>query len=454
MTLRPEPGALTPSQMTAGQNRIIFCSVISMLFWAGLNERVVSLLLLRLNPAVTDSTLAFFFALGPATTVLTALTSPAVDLYGKKRIMVPFYLAGAVFLALLIGAPLTRGWWGPTGAVAAMAVLLAGYASLRSLGFSGWFPLVNDNVPDESRGRFFGRLRTSWQIMLILCTIGVGTFLGQHPAVWRFQVLFAVALAANLVMTVGMMAIPEAPVSVQSEVRRFWQRLSVPFRDKVFVNFLVFGALYNLAAGLVGPFGIRCLKGTLGAGDNVVVWMDTLSSIGAALTLPLWGRFADRLGSRALFAVLLPPLALVNLLWLWVTPSGGAWPYVVGAYSVLHGICLFGVGVGITDLMLGSARTGSRSAYINIAFVANALAAGAAPFLGSFVARATAGWHGQWGPLTLDATRWVFLARVPLMLLPLLVVARLSRRHGGHVGEALQRLSATMMGLWPFARKG
>ena len=331
--------------------------------------------------------------------------------------------------------------------------MLAGYAVLRALGFAGWFPLIDDNVPDQSRGRFFGRLRTSWQIMLILCTVGVGLFLGEHPGVWRFQVLFAVALVANLIMTVGIMAIPEAPVTPPREFRSFWQRLSVPFGNRVFVNFLIFGALFNLAASVVGPFGIRCMKDTLGAGDNFVVWMDTLSSIGAAVTLPLWGRFVDRFGSRAVFALLLPPLALVNLLWLAVSPDGGTWRYLVGAYSVLHGICIFGVGVGITDLMLGSARTGHRSAYINISFVVNAVAAGSAPFLGSFVAWATAGWHGQWGVFTLDPNRWVFLVRVPLMLAPLLLVDRLSRRHGGHVGEALQRLSAAVTGILSFPRR-
>jgi hypothetical protein len=65
------------------------------------------------------------------------------------------------------------------------------------VGFAGWFPLIGDNVPEVARGRFFGRLRTAWQTVLVICTAATGWFLGEHPAVWQFQVLFGIAVAAS-----------------------------------------------------------------------------------------------------------------------------------------------------------------------------------------------------------------------------------------------------------------
>ncbi|NLE67533.1 MAG: hypothetical protein GX608_08945 [Lentisphaerae bacterium] len=52
----------------------------------------------------------------------------------------------------------------------------------RWLGFAGWFPLINDNVPGETRGRFFGRLRTTWQSALIISTALLGWFFGDYGA--------------------------------------------------------------------------------------------------------------------------------------------------------------------------------------------------------------------------------------------------------------------------------
>jgi MFS family permease len=281
----------------------------------------------------------------------------------------------------------------------------------------------------------------------------VGWFLGHKPEAWQFQVVFVIAVAANLAMTAAIMRIPEAPLTRAGSELTFWRMLAAPFRDRPYTFFLIFGVLFNLAAGMAGPFALRCLKGTLGAGDGFVVWMDTVASVGAAATLPLWGRFVDRFGGRTLFALLVPAMAVLNLLWLFAGPSESHWQVIVAVFYLCQGIFVFGIGVGITDMMLGSARKGHESAYINIAFVLNTLAIGVGPFLGALVARSFAGACGQWGAVTLDASRWVFVWRFLLMLAPLWIVSRLPREHGGHVGEAIQRLSAGLLNLMPSIRR-
>jgi MFS family permease len=451
--MHPEPAALTAEQMLRGQRWIIGASVISILFWTGISDRVISLFILGLNPSVTDTTLAFFFALGPLTAVLTALASPWVARRGKKRMLVPFYLVGAPFLVILAVLPSLRGICAPSTMVAGVALVLTGYYVFRSLGMAGWFPIINDNVPDEIRGRFFGRLRTSWQLVLVAYTAAVGWFLGPNPGPWQFQAVFVVSVVTNLWMTAVILRIPESPLAPGGAELTFWRTLAAPFRDRPYVCFLIFGVLFSLAAGMAGPFALRCLKGTLGAGDGFVVWMDTVASIGAAATLPLWGRLVDRFGGRTLFALLVPPLALLNLLWLFASPADPHWRILVALFYLFQGIFAFGIGVGITDMMLGSAREGNESAYINIAFVLNALAVGVGPFLGTLAARSFAGVQGQWGAVTLDANRWVFLCRFLLMLAPIWVISRLSREHGGHVGEAPQRLSAGLLNLLPSIRR-
>ena len=90
---------------------------------------------------------------------------------------------------------------------------------------------------------------------------------------------------------------------------------------------------------------------------------------------------------------------------------------------------------------------------MNIAFVCNTVAAGLAPFAGARILQIFTGLQFQIGPLILDATRLVFLARVGLMLLPLLLINKLSRRHGGHVGQALQQISGQVLAWLPIDRR-
>jgi MFS family permease len=454
VTRHPESAPLTPDQMRRGQSWVIRCSVVSVLLGAGLSDRVISLFILGINPDVTDATLAFFFALTPLTALLTVLTSPLVMMRGKKQVMLPFYLASAPFVVILAGLPFLHGHCPPATLVGAVAVALAAYAACRSLGAAGWFPIINDNVPDDIRGRFFGRLRTSWQLMLLFYTATVGWFLGHKPELWQFQVVFVVAILANVIVSAGVLRIPEAPLIPRPKGLTFWRMMAEPFRDRLFVSFLLFGALFSLSSAMAGPFALRCMKGTLGAGDNYVVWTDTLSSLGAAATLPLWGRIVDRFGGRPIFALLIPVVALLNGIWLFASPADPHWRVLVAVFYLLQGIAVFGIGVGITDMMLGSAKKGHQSAYINIAYVLNTVSVGVGPFLGTWVARVFAGVDVQWGAITLDVNRWVFVVRFVLMLIPLCLVPRLSREHGGHVGEALQRLSAGLLNLLPAVTRG
>jgi len=448
-TIRPEPSALTAEQMQTGRRQAIIYSCLSIVFWLAVNERVIALFVLRLDPLASNTVLAFFFALTPLAAILTALMSPVVDVVGKKRILVPFYWCSTVLLVLMIFIPWTRSVCSAAGAVRITAILLGCYAALRALGFPGWFPILDDNVPDETRGQFFGTLRTQWQTVLVIATALGGLFLGNTPELWRFQVLLIVAVLASILGNLALMAMPEAPIHHAPDREPFIKRLAVPFRNRVFANFLIFGVLFSFAVACVGPITIRCLKSTLGVGDGFVVWMDTLAALGAALTLRFWGNFVDRFGARTLFALLLPPLALVNLLWLLVARERASWSALLIIYFVVQGVLTAGIGVGITDMMLGSAGESCRSAYINIAFVCNTMAAGLAPFAGARILQAFTGLRFQTGPLILDATRLVFLLRVALMLLPLLLLNRLSRRHGGHVGQALQQISGQVLARLP-----
>ena len=195
--LDPEPAALTAEQMRSGQLWIIRCSVISVLFGAGISDRVIALFILNVHPSISNTTLACFFALSPLMTGLMVLTIPLAAIFGKKRILTPFYLADVPFLILLAILPSLHGIVAPTTLVMLVALSLIGYGAFRSLGMAGWFPLISDNVPDNIRGRFFGRLRTSWQLMLVAYTAAVGWLLGHNPALWKFQVVFVIAVPVS-----------------------------------------------------------------------------------------------------------------------------------------------------------------------------------------------------------------------------------------------------------------
>lgn len=437
----PSEHPLTDGEKRTGRFRITLYSTISVIFGTAISDRVISLYVLHMYPDISNAALACFFAIPPLLGILTAVISPLVDIIGKKRITTPMYLMATPFLAALLGVSWLERMFSPLVALVVFGFFLAAYYTFRALGFAGWFPLINDNVPGETRGRFFGRLRTTWQTALVISTALLGWFFGDSPDLWRFQVVFGLAFLLNVAGTVVIASVPEQPVVPRRMSKSFFQMMLMPFRNKVFVNFMVFGGLYSLALGLAGQFSIRCMVTTLGAGDNVVVWMSMMSSIGAAVMLSVWGRFVDRFGSRAIFTLLLPPIALMNLVWLIMSPDLPSWRIWLGAYYFVQGIFISGVGVGTTDMMLGSSGRAYRSAYINVSNVINTVAVGVAPFLGTLVTMIAGDSVWNYGWLWLDGNRLVFVARFLLLLAPMLMLRKMSRRYGGEVRLALKQMS-------------
>jgi len=158
----------------------------AMVTFGGLNPQVMSLLALRLDPDISNSVLSLFFLL-PFLRIISAVVGPLADRWGKKIILVPAY---ALLPLVVLPMAVMPGMLGKIRAdriVWTLWALLVVYSALQSCGLAGWFPLINDNVPPRTRGRFFGTLRTCWQTALFVISLLVARFLGPTPELsWSF----------------------------------------------------------------------------------------------------------------------------------------------------------------------------------------------------------------------------------------------------------------------------
>ena len=91
------------------------------------------------------------------------------------------------------------GWVSSTG----ILYLLLAAALLRSItdsiGWAGWFPMLQDNVPSRITGKFFGTFRMYWQTGVLIVSLLIAWFLGKDPAWWKFCVVFGVGEACFVV---------------------------------------------------------------------------------------------------------------------------------------------------------------------------------------------------------------------------------------------------------------
>ena len=399
-----------------------------------LNPQVMSLLALRLVPGISNSVLSLFFLL-PFLRVLTALMGPVADKWGKKILLVPAYVFLPLVVLIMALMPGMSGRIQARHIVWSLWGLLVVYSALQSCGLAGWFPLINDNVPPQTRGRFFGTLRTCWQTALFVISLLVGRFLGPMPDLWKFQVLLVISALGIVVRMAFFAVIPEAPLHADHKQVSLLKGLTAPMRDRSYLKFLLFSTLVSFSAGFQGPFRIRIMRDELGAGDGQVVFLTAFTFLGAVLSLYVVGRIVDRFGSRFVFAFLLPPFALLNIVWIFIDTSWPYWTWTLGLLHLAFGITFFGTGVAMTSMMMSAASPTNRGAYLNMGLMVECVAVAVAPLFSSALADALA--NGSVNPLGLTPTRFIFLLRVFLAALPLLVLPRLSRKHGGRVHTAV-----------------
>ena len=94
------------------------------------------------------------------------------DRYGKKKIG----LYGTIVVVIgMVGLTLF-GFWGFNQYYWVVFVLISVLGLGESLFNSSWFALLKPIIPIDIRGRFFGLLRSSWQIVTIVFTFIVTQF--------------------------------------------------------------------------------------------------------------------------------------------------------------------------------------------------------------------------------------------------------------------------------------
>ncbi len=183
-------------------------------------------------------------------------------------------------------------------------IMVAAGIMIFSLGWTMflvvWLPLLRPIVPSDVRGRFFGKLRVSWQL------VGLGFFavaawmLGKTASITVFQLLMlsiAIALFFRMVFFQG---IPE--------VEKIREKSVFPF--KILLDIIRYPGLISFAAYLflLFLFTTNSLqvftmieKEIMNLPESTVVWLANVTTIGNVIGFFLAGMIIDRLGTKPVF---------------------------------------------------------------------------------------------------------------------------------------------------------
>ena len=176
---------------------------------------------------------------------------------------------------------------------------IGGIASVTGSTF--WFPLLHDVVPSNQRGRFFGKMRAIWQSTTFISIVLAGTFLGNNPSLWQFQVVIAVGLIFYFARNIFIAQLPEGRSHAANNDYSNWKQYikQILLRHEV----LIFCGYYSLFAFWTGflstPLVLYMKYMGFTIRNNMIVF--GFSTLGKVMSLVLAGQLTDRIGTKRVF---------------------------------------------------------------------------------------------------------------------------------------------------------
>jgi len=239
---------------------------------------------------------------------------------------------------------------------------------------SSWFALLSPIIPENLRGRFFGRLRTSWQAVAIAFSFIVTAALSACPGLATFRMLlFFIAFMAAVRMFFYA-RIPQVEGATVDE-SGFSGALGAVMRVPGYMPFCAYVFLITLFTGACPWLFGLLQKDTLGFTGDRLVLMGNLLAIGTLTGFTFAGRLVDRLGTKPVFLV--NHFAYATILFMF--PLRAYFPVsadvTIGGLSFLFGICIAGTSIAVSTEMLGLIP--ARNKALSTAFISTLLAAGA-----------------------------------------------------------------------------
>jgi len=265
------------------------------------------------------------------------------DRIGKKRVGIPGVIMSATGFGLLATIP-----WMPQplqefGALGGTAIYGLGATAMES----SWFALLMPIVPDPMRGRFFGYLRTSWQLAGIIVINGCGWYLGNNPLVRDFQL---VVLLIALLMTVRIWFYSRIPDLEPNPTLRgsVLKALGTIVRLPGYTSFCAYVFLLHLCiSGVLAQF-VLIERDVLHMGENQIVWTSGFHMVGLLIGFWFGGKAVDRYTTKPVFLVCHFGFGLVLVLFVLRGLIPISTMALLGALNLVFGLVLAGSGIAIT----------------------------------------------------------------------------------------------------------
>jgi hypothetical protein len=331
---------------------------------------------------------------------------------------------------VLLGALPELGRWGQSVVFAAfVAVLLCIEVAISVSWGVAWHPWMRTIVAADRRPRFVARMQFATQFLNVALMMGFGLVAGAVVDRTEYRILLGV-LAVFLVVSIATLGrmphtpVPDGPAThVLGELRAAAERLvsSGPLRR--------LSTIFLLDTVLVTPLVAIYAVLYLGIPAGTVAVILALRGLAGPVSLLIWSRAGQRLGTYRLIVYTMAGTVLGRLLWVFVPTTDGAAGtgtlVLFATIVILSAVCAAGYGnANLTTWYDAVPDNHARAMFTLRDVVASSKLQLYAAAGGGVLAVTAAFGSASYGPIHVDAYKILMLAGLPVAG----AIAMLSRR--------------------------
>ena len=334
---------MTEADRKKAMNMILLTASLGGLAFLSFNNGLLLAYFSYLN--VPSATILLLLASMPLTQFVFMLPlSFLADFLGKKfigNIGLLFSLFGFILLIFASILPENFNIW-----IIALGIVLFGLGTAMNMG--NWFALLHPIIPEKIRGRFFGRLRLTWQSIGIVLTLLFIYMLEQFPYLRMYQ---AVLIIVSIFLTARILFyqhIPELEKPVppkESFLKTLINVIAIPD----YISFCSYCFLLTFFTTACPQIFSLIEKDVLSFTKTEIVFIGNLLIIGALAGFVLGGRMVDKLGTKYVFMFCHFGFGAIIILFLLRSLLPGKIIVIVGILTLLFGLVQAASGIAMTS---------------------------------------------------------------------------------------------------------
>jgi MFS family permease len=354
-----------------------------------------------------------------------------------KTVALVFSLIITVIWVALMWLPLVPWPWLQSNLTLLFLAVAFATGLMQVVSNVAWTSWMGDFVPQEIRGKFFGRRNlvcTGASLgTLLLAGYYLGLFEGAPDQLpWAFAALFSAAALLRFISLYYLKKIPEWGQPEKSGFTNMVRNYRVVLADRNFMAFVWFSAVFGFFLNIAGPFVTVYMLEELKISLGTITLLGCISGVGAIVATPAWGKLGDRFGFK--------PIAIVGgLSWLlpclvWLLTSRDNWRFLYALFF-WGGMMSSGFVLGQFNILLKLVSAETKSTYISVFVSITCLAAAVAPILGGQILSHWKSWELHMLGFRFTGYHLLIAAQLVPALLSFVLLTRMREPAERHVNE-------------------